>query len=44
MARSGTSLLDELIKTSPDVVIFPEMDPASTPAVELIAVRCPMRR
>ncbi len=33
MARSGTSLLGEFIKTSPDVVIFPELDPASTPAI-----------
>ncbi len=33
MARSGTSLLGEFIKTSPGVVIFPEMDPASTPAI-----------
>ncbi len=33
MARSGTSLLGQFIKTSPDVVIFPEMNPANTPAI-----------
>ena len=33
MARSGTSLIGQFIKTSPDVVIFPEMNPANTPAI-----------
>ncbi len=33
MARSGTSLLGQFIKTSPEVVIFPEMNPANTPAI-----------
>lgn len=33
MARSGTSLVGQLLKTSPDIVVFPELSPASTPAV-----------
>ena len=32
MARSGTSLIGQLLKTSPDIVVFPELSPASTGA------------
>lgn len=32
MARSGTSLIGQLLKTSPDIVVFPELSPASTDA------------